>query len=200
MLYTTIALIILKVIEDYITYYARIQDPWECEKICEVVKRELSKVVKLISCKIHGFSKRKKLIGPRIYSHYKMLRVKIKYIKRKRERVTTLTVYPSDIVPYVRRTLSVLEKISREKFIFNKTYYELEKIYDVEFDFSYNGIRSSIERVKWAFDRLLKVGIVNDFNITSWLRNENRSFSQLSLLYRRKFYPKESSMSCVFSR
>lgn len=179
------------------------QDPLECEKICERVKEHLSGLFKsrsleLKSCKIHDYTQRKELIGLRkCYSNYKLMRVKIIYRKRTRKELKkkTLIVYPCDVIRYVRRTLDLIEVIVREKLVANKSYYQLEKCYDI----SFKGIKSAVKRVQWAFDRLLPVGIINGFNIQGWLKNEKRSLSQIALLYRKKFYPGELSLSCIFS-
>lgn len=172
--------------------------------MCERVKKHLSAVLKslsleLISCKIHDFTKRKKLIGlKKTYTNYKLMRVKITYRKKSRKELKqkTLIVYPCDVIRYVRRTLDLIEVIVKEKIVDNVSYYQLEKRYE----FSFKGIRSAVRRVQWAFDRLLPTEIIEGTNIRGWLKTEKRSLSQIALLYRERFFPKDLSLNCIFSK
>jgi hypothetical protein len=180
------------------------QDPLACEKMCEQVKQFLSYVFKrlglrLKSCKIHDYTRRKELMGLKAsYSDYKLMRVKITYQRQrggnKEMKKQTLIVYTCDVARYVRRALDLLEVVVKEKIINNKSYYQLEK----SCDFSPKGVKSAIKRVQWAFDRLMPTGIIKGLDMASWLKNEEKSFSHLSLLYREKFYPTDLSLSCIF--
>jgi hypothetical protein len=155
--------------------------------------------LELISCKIHDFTKRKKLIGlKKTYTNYKLMRVKITYRKKSQKELIqrTLIVYPCDVIRYVRRALDFIEMIVKEKIVANKSYYQLERRYEL----SFKGIRSAVKRVQWAFDRLLPTGIIAGLDIECWLKNEKRSLSRIALLYREKFFPTELSLSCIFSR
>lgn len=160
--------------------------------------------MKLISCKPHGFSLRKKLTGTEeIFTNYKLLRVRITYQdgKSKEIKTTTSIVYPSDVVPYLRRTLDLIEKVVRERMVGNKSYYQLENVYEPKYGFSLKSIKCSVERVKWAFERLLVAGIIEKLNFESWLKVESRSFAELSRSYRGKFFPDSKlAMQCIFSR
>ena len=180
------------------------QDPLECEKMCERVKEHLSTVFKsdfkeLKSCRIHDYTQRKELMGlKKTCTNYKLMRVKITYRKKSQKELIqrTLIVYPCDVIRYVRRTLDLIEVIVKEKIVANKSYYQLERRYE----FSFKGIRSAVKRVQWAFDRLLPTGIIEGLDIEWWLKNEKRSLSRIALLYREKFFPTELSLSCIFSK
>ena len=90
----------------------------------------------------------------------------------------------------------MIEVIVKEKIVDNVSYYQLKKRHE----FSFKGIRSAVRRVQWAFDRLLPTGIIGGPDIRGWLKTEKRSLSQIALLYRERFFPKDLSLNCIFSK
>ena len=160
----------------------------------------MSNFKKIISCKFHDFVNRKTLItGTGILYNYKLLRVKVRYKKGSSLIVKNIIVYPSDVIPYVRKTLDVIEEIVSYKIRQGMSYYQIEKIYDNrDFGFSINSIKLAIKRTKIAFNKLVTSMLVKALNFSGWLINEERDFIKLNMLYFNGFISKEIEPSSLF--
>jgi len=165
-----------------------------------MAEQQLSKVIKIISFKCHDFVNRKSLItGTEVLYNYKLLRVKVKYKKGSLLIVKNIIVYPSDVIPYVRKTLDVIEEIVSCKIRKGMSYYEIEENYcKCDFGFSINSINSSIKRAKIAFNKLVTSMLVEGLNFSGWFINEKRDFVKLNTLYFNIFLSKEIEPSSLF--
>ena len=161
------------------------QIPEGIEIIVEWVKEELSKVLKIKFCKFHDFIKRKKLTGlSKVWHNYELLRVKIKYQDGRKTIFKQIIVYPSDVIPYSRKTLDVMEKIARDRFQLKKSRKEMEDKYYDKYGFSFSCLKRTLKKVEMGFERLIVSKIISGFShISNWLKNEDRSLCQLRILY-----------------
>ena len=161
-------------------------------EIVERVKIQLSKKLKLSYCKFHDYVNRVKLITKiGYYKDYELMRVKVEYNYRREKISKNIIIYPSDVIRYVRKTLDVIEEISREKIVNTKSYLELEEIHDNRCEgFSLNSIKSAIKRAVLAFERLMSSGMVEVgvIGFSSWLKTESRNFSELNIDYFRQYF------------
>ena len=168
------------------------QAPIDQDEILVRVKVKLSKKLKLLSCKLHDFVFRKKLITKvGFYKDFVLMRVKIQYKYRVEIIFKNIIVYPCDVIRYVRKTLDVIEEISKEKIINQRSYLELENYYNNrEEGFSLNSIKSATKRTGLAYERLMSSGLVelSVIGFSSWLKKESRKFSELNILYFRKYF------------
>ena len=165
-----------------------------------MAEQQLSKVIKIISIKSHDFVNRKSLITcNEILYNYQLLRVKVKYKKGSSLNVANIIVYPIDVIPYVRKTLDVIEEIVSLKIRKGMSYYDIEENYDkYDFGFSINSIKSLIKRAKIAFNKLVTSMLVEGLNFSGWLINEERDFIKLNKLYFNFFLSKEIEPSSLF--
>jgi hypothetical protein len=160
------------------------QDPLDQEKLIERVRQELAGKFKLLSVKLHDFVFRKKLIVKGdIYNNYCLMRVKLIF-KKKREVVRkNVIVYPSDVAPYVRKSLAVVEEMVRARFEDEQSYLNSGNIFYAKYDFDLNSIKSAVKLAERAFNKLLTCGLTNGLNLASWIKCEKRSFAYLNRLY-----------------
>lgn len=175
------------IIEDSKSYLEKMQAPDEQKKIIERVKVELGKILKVLSCTLHDFVYRKALFGiAGPYFCFPLMRVKIKYKKGVEIVSKNTIIYPRDVIPYVRKTLDVVEEIVKAKLVMGESYLNLEGIIEKKYGFSLNSIKSAKKRAEIGFNRLVTCGLVKGLNFLSWLREESRSFSELNILYRER--------------
>lgn len=156
------------------------------EEIIEGVREELSVKLDLISIKRHDFVFRKQLIviGGCIQDYF-LMRVRITFKEKGRVVVKNVIIYPCDIVPYVRSTLVVIEKVVREKLNQKKSYKSVcDDFYDKGTVVGLNSIKSAVKRSRMAFARLVTLDLVEGIDAASWISREERSFAYLNLLYR----------------
>jgi hypothetical protein len=164
------------------------QAPDERKKIIERVREELSGQLKLIAVKFHDFVFRKKLVVKGGLHHdYRLVRVKLVY-KHKRKTVSkNVILYPCDVLPYVRKSLDVIEEMVRAKLEDELSYKEAADIFYARYDFGLNSIKSALKMAQTAFHRLVGLGLATGLDVKGWLKRERRSFSFLSRLYRLHF-------------
>ena len=160
------------------------QDPLDQEKIIGRVRQELSGKFKLLSVKLHDFVFRKKLIVKGgICNNYCLMRVKLIF-KQNREVVRkNVIIYPCDVVPYVRKSLDVIEEIVRARIEDEQSYRNAGNIFYAKYDFDLNSIKSATMLAERAFNKLLTCGLANGLNLASWIKCEKRSFAYLNRLY-----------------
>jgi hypothetical protein len=147
----------------------------------------LSKRFQVIGCKFHDFVYRKRLIteGGAI-ENFRLMRLDVIYKWGGKKLRRKIIVYPCDVIPYVRKTLGVIEEVVREKLEHDRSYYRVEDILSQKYDFSLNSIKSALWRTRKAFDRFLSVGLIDGLDLPSWLKREKRSFVTLHCLYRER--------------
>jgi hypothetical protein len=160
------------------------QDPLDQKKIIERVRKELSGKIKILSVKLHDFVFRKQLIVKGgICNYYCLMRVKLIF-KQKREVVSkNVIIYPCDVVPYVRKSLAVVEEMARARFEDEQSYLNAGNIFYAKYDFDINSIKSAIRLAERAFNKLLTCGLAKGLNLASWIKFEKRSFAYLNRLY-----------------
>ena len=189
-----IATLIFKIDLNYTEYFKVMQDVLGPEQICKKLFQILKNVMGIKELKVHDITHRKKLFTSNgIIENYSLLRVKVKYLKKKQLYITTKIVYPSEIVRYVRKTLDIIKEIAYNKYVLKKSLSDLENIY-CKFDFCLKSILLDLKRTTFAFGRFLSYDIVVGLDVGKWLKTEQRSFSQLVKYYREKFEP----LSCPF--
>jgi hypothetical protein len=121
-----------------------------------------------------------------VIENYPLMRLDVIYKSGGKRLRRKIIVYPCDVLPYVRKTLGVLEEMVREKLEHGRSYYRLEDILSQKYDFSLNSIKSAIWRANKAFDRFLSLGLIDGLDLPSWLPQEKRSFVTLHCLYRER--------------
>lgn len=163
------------------------QDPLEQEKIIERVRQELSVKIKILSVKLHDFVFRKKLFVKGVAcDNYCLLRVKL-ILKQKRDVVRkNVIVYPCDVVPYVRKSLDVIEEMVRARLENEQSYLNAGNVFYEKYSFDLNSIKSAVRLAERAFNKLLTCGLANGLNLASWIKCEKRSFAYLNHLYWRE--------------
>jgi hypothetical protein len=180
----------LKIIENCTQNKEKLQDLRGKREIKDQVVQELSKIpgLKLLSCKLHGVVHRKKLVSvDKNFYDYPLLRIQVKYMRGKQIHVETPIVYPSDVYPYGRKTLDVVEEIAFLRYRDGYSWHTLGNVFYDKYDFSLNSIKSTIDRLDLVFNRLLTVRIIAGFlTVSRWLCAEEKSFRTLSLAYRNR--------------
>lgn len=144
----------------------------------------MSKRFKVISCKFHDYIFRKRLIVVGgVIENYPLMRLDVIYKSGRKKFRRKIIVYPCDVIPYVRKTLGVIEEVVREKLEQGRSYYRMEDMFSQKYDFSLNSIKSAIWRTRKAFDRFLSLDLIDGLDLPSWLKQEKRSFVTLHCLY-----------------
>jgi hypothetical protein len=163
------------------------QGPLGQEKIIERVSRELSGKMKVISVKLHDFVYRKKLfVKGGLYRNYCLMRVKLT-LKQKRDVVRkNVIIYPCDVVPYVRKSLDVIEEMVRVKLQKEQSYWDAGNVFYEKYNFDLNSIKSAVKMAEKAFSRLLTCNLAEGIDLVSWISCETRSFACLNHLYRKE--------------
>lgn len=145
--------------------------------------------VKLLSGKLHGGYCRKRLVSAeRVWENFFLIRIQLKYkIGRKIYKWSPL-IYPSDVYPYGRQTLDVVEEAAELRYKGRKSWYDMEgELYD-RYDFSLNRIKRMINRVSLVFERLVTSKIIQPFlNVAAWIcarvKVDVNSFESLTFCY-----------------
>jgi hypothetical protein len=110
--------------------------------------------------------------------------------------VQSRLIYPSNVYPYGRKSLEVLEDIADMRYAEGSSWKDLGDIFYERYDFSVENLKRSIIRVNVAFNRLLTVGLIQALNIVEWRFGEREKCEQreppdfitLSFLYREKLF------------
>ena len=142
--------------------------------------------MKSFSCKLHGLVYRKSLVSAsKAFYRFPLVRLQLKYKKGHRECVRTLIIYPSDVYPYGRQTLEVVNEVALQRYRCGDSWYKLENRFYEAYEFSLNRIKGMLNRVELVFNRLLSSRTISVFrDITDWLNAESRSFQHLTFIYR----------------
>jgi hypothetical protein len=154
--------------------------------IIERVIQELSVKLKLISVKFHGFSFRKKLIVPGgdDRKNYCLMRVKITFKEKGAVVSKNVIIYPCDVVPYVRKSLDVIEEMVRGKLQKGQSYLQAGDLFYKKYNLSINSIKSAVRMAEKAFSKLLSCDLIEGFDLVFWISCEKRNFAYLNHLYR----------------
>ena len=157
------------------------------EKIIERVSDELSLSgkLKLLSVKLHDFVYRKKLfVQGDIWRDYCLMRVKLTFIEKGHVVRKNVIIYPCDVVPYVRRSLDVIEDMARVRLQKGCSYWESGNIIYAKYNLGVSSIKSAVRMAEKAFGRLLTCNLAEGLDLVSWISCETRSFACLNHLYR----------------
>jgi hypothetical protein len=143
--------------------------------------------VKLLSGKLHGGYFRKRLVSPeRVWGNFFLIRVQLKYKIGNKMYKRTLIVYPSDVYPYGRQTLNVVEQTAELKYKGGKSWKEMEDELYQRYDFSLNRIKRMIKRVSLVFERLVTSKIIPlppFLNVATWICSKVKNFESLAFSY-----------------
>jgi len=177
------------------------QDPEGRKNVIEWVRVELSKFLKVKSCKYHDIIIRNKLISKtEVFKWYELLRVEVVYQKGRKEIKKHMIVYPSDVIRYGRKTLAVMEDIARDYFVIGYSKKQIEDKYHMMEGFSFSSIKRLLKKIPVIFGRLLASRLVTDvFSVSDWLKVEKRDFVELVLLYWDYTADLSPPFSCLFS-
>lgn len=185
--------IIFKIGLDCNAYRLKMQILSERKKIMAQATQEFLKIggIQLINCKLHGIDHRKKLTTvDRTYFNFPLMRILVTYKKKGCSSIIVKSklIYPADVFPYGRKTLGVFELIARQRLVKGTSWYNMDKIFDLKYGFSTSNLKASIARVNLVFARLLTAGLIQRFNVSQWLYNEQRSFVLLTQAYRKRLF------------
>jgi len=141
--------------------------------------------VKVLSGRLHGGYYRKKLVnGKRVWENFFLIRVQLKYQIGNKMYKRTLVIYPSDVYPYGRQTLAVVEQTAEMRYKEEKSWKEMEDELYQRYDFSLNRIKRMIKRVSLVFERLVTSTIMPPFlNVATWICAKVKSFENLTFSY-----------------
>jgi hypothetical protein len=144
--------------------------------------------VKMLSGKLHGGYFRKRLdSGERVWERFFLIRILVKYKIGKKNYKQSIVVYPSDVYPYGRQTLDVVEKTAELRYKERKSWKELEDALYQKYEFSLNCIKQMIKRVSLVFERLVTSKIIQPFiDAARWICAKEESFESLTISYRHR--------------
>jgi len=155
------------------------------EKIIERVRSELSGKLKLLSVKLHDFVYRKKLfVQGDIWRNFCLMRVRLTFKEKGHVKRKNVIIYPCDVVPYVRRSLDVIEEIVRVRLQKGNSYWEAGNIIYAKHKLGVSSIKSAVKLAEKAFGRLLACNLAEGLDLVFWISCETRSFACLNHLYR----------------
>lgn len=155
------------------------------EKIIERVRDELSGKLKLLSVKLHDFVYRKKLfVQGDIWRNYCLMRVRLTFKEKGHVVRKNVIIYPCDVVPYVRRSLDVIEEMARVRLQRGRSYLKAGDIIYDKHELDVSSIKSAVKLAEKAFARLLTCNLAEGIDLVSWISCETRSFACLNHLYR----------------
>ena len=168
-------------------YACLVQDLKGKKKILSQVMAIFSKIpgVKVLSGKLHGGYCRKRLTSvERVWKDFFLIRIQLKFkICRKRYK-RSLVIYPSDVYPYGRQTLDVVEITAELRYKRGMSWKNLEDELYQRYDFSLNRIKRMIKRVSLVFERLVTSKIISPFlNVATWICAKVKSFENLTFSY-----------------
>ncbi len=167
-----------------------VQDLKGKKKILSQVMGGFSKIpsLKVLSCKLHGGYWRKRLVsGERVWENFFLIRIQLKYKIGSKIYKRSPVIYPSDVYPYGRQTLDVVEETAELRYKRRKSWKDLgDDLYE-RYDFSINRIKKMINRVSLVFERLVTSQIIPPFlNVAAWIGVEVKSFETLTFCYRHR--------------
>jgi hypothetical protein len=178
---------IKKVGYNFIEYACLVQDLKGKKKILSQVIAEFCKIpgIKILSGKLHGGYFRKILISNgKVWENFFLIRIHLEFKIGSKMYKWTPTIYPSDVYPYGRQTLNVVEKAAESRYKERKSWKSLEDELYQRYGFSLNRIKRMISRVSLAFERLMTSRTIQRFiDVVAWIRDKVESFESLSFSY-----------------
>lgn len=179
---------IKKKVEYNCTEYVRIvQDLKGKKKILSQVMKEFSKIpgAKVLSGKLHGGYYRKKLVSSKkVWENFFLIRIQLKYKIGSKKYKCSPVIYPSDVYPYGRQTLDVVEEVADLRYKGRKSWYDLEDDLFESYNFSSNRIKRIINRVSLVFERLVTSQIIPPFlSVAAWICAKVKNFESLTFSY-----------------
>jgi len=157
------------------------------EKIIERVREELSGKLKLLSVSLHDFVFRKQLfVKGDIWRDFCLMRVRLTFKEKGHVKRKNVIVYPCDVIPYVRRSLEVIEEIVRVRLQKGFSYLKAGNVIYAKHELGVSGIKSAVKLAEKAFGRLLACNLAEGLDPVSWISCERRRFSCLNHLYRKE--------------
>ena len=149
--------------------------------------KELSKVpgLKVLSCKLHGGYYRKILVsGEKVWENFFLIRIQLNYKRGKKLYKKSPVIYPSDVYPYGRQTLDVVEETADKRYKEEKSWKEVEDDLFESYNFSSNRIKRMINRVSLVFERLVTSQIIPPFlHVAAWICAKVKDFESLTFSY-----------------
>jgi len=141
--------------------------------------------VKVLSGKLHGGYYRKRLVSvERVWENFFLIRIQLKYQIGSKIYKWSPFIYPSDVYPYGRQTLDVVEETAEFRYKGRKSWNDLgNELYD-RYDFSLNRIKRMINRLSLVFERLVTSKVIPPFlNVAAWICARVKSFENLTFSY-----------------
>ena len=154
--------------------------------------KELSDIsgIKVLSYKLHGGYCRKRLVsGEGVWENFFLIRIHLKYQRGQKRYKKSPVIYPSDVYPYGRQTLEVVEETADKRYKEEKSWKELEDDLFASYNFSLNRIKRMINRVSLVFERLVTSQILPlppFLQVADWIRCRVKSFESLTICYRHR--------------
>lgn len=144
--------------------------------------------LKVLSYKLHGGYYRKILVSrEQVWENFFLIRIQLKYKRGKKIYKKSPVIYPSDVYPYGRQTLDVVEETADKRYKEKKSWKELEDDLFESYNFSFNRIRGMINRVSLVFERLVTSQILPPFlKVAFWICSREKSFESLAFSYRHR--------------
>jgi hypothetical protein len=177
------------------TYASLVQDLAGRKKIMCQVEGILSKIsgITILLLRLHGGYCRKKLVSKeKEWEKFFLLRVQVEYKIGKETRKTTRVIYPSDVYPYGRQTLDVVEDAVDLRYKEKKFWTSMGDIFYERYEFSLNRIKGMIKRVSLVFERLMTSQTIRPDDrqpfpdVQTWICAREESFESLTFSYRDK--------------
>jgi hypothetical protein len=173
-------------------YFRLVQDLKGKKRILSQVIKELSDIsgIKVLSYKLHGGYCRKRLVsGEGVWENFFLIRIHLKYQRGQKGYKKSPVIYPSDVYPYGRQTLEVVEETAEKRYKEEKSWKELEDDLFASYNFSLNRIKRMINRVSLVFERLVTSQILPlppFLQVSGWIRCRVKSFESLTICYRHR--------------
>jgi hypothetical protein len=167
-----------------------VQDLRGKKKILSQVMIGFSKIpgIKVLSGKLHGGYCRKRLVSrERVWKNFFLIRIQLEYKSGSKKYKLSPVIYPSDVYPYGRQTLDVVEEMAELRYKKGKSWFAMDDDLYGRYGFSLNRIKRMINRVSLVFERLVTSQIIPTFpNVAAWIctRVEVKSFENLTFAYR----------------
>ncbi len=180
----------IKICIDYTEYACLVQDLEGRKKILSQVIEFFFKNpgVKVLSAKLNGGYYRKRLVSSeKAWENFFLIRMRLEYKSGNKIYKRSPVIYPSDVYPYGRQTLDVVEKTAELRYKEGKSWKKLEDELYQRYDFSLNRIKRIISRVSLVFQRLVTSKIIPPFlNVAVWICARVKSFESLTFSYRQR--------------
>ncbi len=139
----------------------------------------------LISFRYHDSYYRKRLyLREGSLAEFELIRAEVRIKSGKEVLIRNVTIYPCDVVYYVRRTLEVVEDIVEKKVKEQKSYKEVEDYCFLKYEIkSIKPILQAMRRVSLAFNRLLTSKLISFRTFTDFISQKVKDLTFYNLIY-----------------